>query len=156
MSCPRRFSISLTYCKMFSNVNFTVKTSDNYSACSTLWCASVCNGRDLFAILISFVSHLACLLIEAVGKLCSLLDDLFYVVYSVITWTSQKPGCIMGHMGSKQSLPACQILWLSSDSSAVCPGCHGCCHSNWVGRWFAFLLIYWRKFDLSVLATSPW
>lgn len=38
----------------------------------------------------------------------------------------------MDHMGSEQSLSAYQILSQSSDSSAVCSGCQGCCHSNCV------------------------
>lgn len=70
--------------------------------------------------------------------LCGLLCD--YVSPASIL------GCIMGHMGSKQSLSAYQILSQSGDSSAVCSGCQACCHSNWVRiDGFAPLLPCWRK-----------
>lgn len=143
----RRFSTSLSFCvyyKMFLNVNlqlslllvslpmvlphglllYVIRKRATTMPCWYLLCCTwcVCSWKT-------------------VGKLWShdqssavtLLDDLFYVVYFVITWASQKVRSIMGHIGSKQSLSAYQILWQSNDSSAVCSGCQGCCHSNWVG-----------------------
>lgn len=63
----------------------------------------------------------------------ALPDDSFYVLYFVITCGRQQARRIKGHMGAKQSSSAYQILSQCSDSSAVCPGCHGCFHSNLVG-----------------------
>lgn len=87
---------------------------------------------DIFCVVPGVFAHRKQQLVNFDRTIIHLLDDLFYVVYFVITWTSQRARCIMGHMGSKQSLSAYQILSRSSDSSAVCSGCHGCCHSNLV------------------------
>lgn len=89
------------------------------------------------AILISFVLYLVCLLIDnsswytLIGR-SFVWGDLFYVDYFMITCASRQILCIMGHVVSKQSLSAYQILSQAGDSSAVCAGCQGCCHSNWV------------------------
>lgn len=133
------------YCKMLLNVPFTVISFVNCPAWSaTLYSTSVCNMReqrlchiDIFCVVPGVFAHRKQQLVNFnhtiihLRWLCLMTCFMWFTLWlrepASISW------CIMGHMGSKQSLSAYQILSQSGDSSAVCSGCQACCHSNWVG-----------------------